>query len=338
MARRAVVAITALASAFAVGATSSAAGASARADTTKGIPSGVTLSIGDQSQYLQTFLRASGQLDNLPYDVEFKSFLSGPLLVQGFNAGQVDFGILGDTPASGAVAAHVPVRAVAVTHSDGAQISLVARPGIKSIAQLKGKKVAYTTGTAQQAFALRALKKGGLRGKDVQQVDVALQQLGTVLEAGQADASVLVTADQIRYVAAHPDAKVLADQTNVQPASYGYLLATTAALRDKGKSAAVFDLVKRLIKANAWKDAHPDQWVQAYYVQVAHQDPKFAAQLNKVAGLTYVPITADVQAALQQMVDLLAAEKAIPSSFDVKPLFDAKATTTYNAIVEKAAA
>src|SRR5690242_11046347 len=96
MARRAVVAITALALfAFAVGATSSAAGASARADTTKGIPSGVTLAIGDQSQYLQTFLRASGQLDNLPYDVEFKSFLSGPLLVQGFNAGQVDFGILG---------------------------------------------------------------------------------------------------------------------------------------------------------------------------------------------------------------------------------------------------
>jgi hypothetical protein len=69
---------------------------------------------------------------------------------------------------------------------------------------------------------------------------------------------------------------------------------------------------------------------------VNHQDPKFAAQLNKVAGSSYVPITADVQRALQQMVDLLADEQAIPTSFNVKPLFDAKATATYNAIVEKA--
>src|SRR2546421_4512371 len=123
IARRAVVAITVLAlSAFAVGATGSAAGASSKGATTKGIPAGVKLSLGDQSQYLQTFLKASGQLDDLPYEVEFKSFLSGPLLVQGFNAGEIDFGILGDTPASGAVAAHIPVKAVAITHSEGPQI------------------------------------------------------------------------------------------------------------------------------------------------------------------------------------------------------------------------
>jgi sulfonate transport system substrate-binding protein len=338
IARRAFVALTILAlSAFAVGSTSSAAGASSKDRTTKGIPAGVKLEIGDQGQYLQTFLKASGQLDNLPYEVEFKTFLSGPLLVQGFNAGGIDLGILGDTPASGAVAAHVPVKAVATFRSDGPQISLVARPGIRSIADLKGKKVAYTTGTAQQAFALRALKKGGLKGKDAEQVDVALQQLGTVLEAGQADASVVTAGDKIRYLSEHSDAKELANNTNVKPAINTYLVATTDALNDKGKSAALFDLVKRLIKANAWKDAHPDDWVQAYYVGVAHQDPKFASQLNKVAGLSYVPIDDDVKTALQQMVDLLAAEKAIPSSFDVKPLFDAKATSTYNAIVEKPA-
>jgi sulfonate transport system substrate-binding protein len=334
--RRSVVVASILALvALVIGSAGAAARTAAKNTTTKGVPSGVTLSIGDQSKYLETFLRASGQLDNLPYDVEFKAFLSGPLLVQGFNAGQVDVGILGDTPAAGAAGAHIPVKTLAVTQSDGATISLVARPGIKSIAQLEGKKVAFTTGTAQHAFALRALKKGGLRGKDVEQVDVALQQLGTVLDAGQADASVLQVADKIRYLSEHPDAKELANNTNVEPATYGYLLATSDALADKGKAAALFDLVKRLIKANAWKDAHPDAWVQAYYVDVAHQDPKFAAQLNRAAGISYVPVTDDVQTALQQMVDLEAAEKAIPSSFSVKPLFDAKTTAAYNAIVEK---
>ena len=43
----------------------------------------------------------------------------------------------------------------------GASEFLLAKPGITSIAQLRGKPVAYTTGTAEQAFALRALKRPG---------------------------------------------------------------------------------------------------------------------------------------------------------------------------------
>jgi len=42
--------------------------------------------------------------------------------------------------------------------------------GITSISQLKGQTVAYTTGTAEQAFALRALATAGLTQKDVTQV------------------------------------------------------------------------------------------------------------------------------------------------------------------------
>jgi sulfonate transport system substrate-binding protein len=313
----------------------SAAGAAPR-DTSK-IPAGVTLAVGDQGQFIETALRASGQLDDVPYKVEFKTFLSGPLLVQGFTAGEIDLGLLGDTPAANAVGAKVPVRAVAVQQANGPQIALVARPGITSLKQLRGKNVAFTTGTAQHAFALRALKKGGLQAKDVTQVNVALQQLGTVLDAGQADASVVSAADQIRYLAAHPDAKVLADNTNVQPASYTYYVAGDDALGDKGKSAAIFDFVQRIVNANEWRNTHPSDWVDAYYVKVTHQDPKFAAQLNKLATTTFVPITDAVRTALQQMVDLEASQGAVPSAFSVKPLFSAAAIAKYNAIVEKQA-
>jgi sulfonate transport system substrate-binding protein len=333
--RRALAMVTILVSAALVACVGpTVAGAAARDGAPKG-PSGVTLAVGDQGQYLETVLRASGELDDVPYQVDFKSFLSGPLLVQGFNADQIDIGMLGDTPASGAVGAHVPVKAVAVSEYQGPVSSLVARPGIKSIAQLKGKKVAYTTGTAQHALALRAFKSAGLQAKDVEQVDVTLQQLGTVLEAGQADASVLSPADRIRYLAQHPDAKSLADNSTLKPATYLYVLATDDALHDKGKSAAVADFTQRLVNASKWANAHPDEWVQAYYVNVAHQDAKFASQVNAGLAGSYVPITKAVQQALQQQVDLLASQKAIPAPFDVSPLFDRKATATYNAIVGK---
>jgi len=82
-------------------------------------------------------------------------------------------------------------KAVAVNLPIGANEYLLAAPGITSIAQLRGKPVAYTTGTAEQAFALRALKSAGLTQRDVKQVNVTLLQLGTVLESGAADASVV---------------------------------------------------------------------------------------------------------------------------------------------------
>jgi sulfonate transport system substrate-binding protein len=307
----------------------------ASSDSTTKIPSGVKLAIGDQGKYLETFLTESGELDDLPYEVEFKSFLSGPLMAQGFNANEIDVGFLGDAPAANAAGAGIPVKALAVSESAGTTISLLAKPGITSVKQLKGKKVAFTTGTAQHAFALRALKKGGLGADDVEQVDVALQQLGTVLEAGEADASVVSAADKLRYLDAHPDAKELANNTNVEPASFSYVLAANSSLADKGKKAALLDLVQRLIDANKWRVANPDAYIQAYYVNVTHQDPKFAARINQGASLNYVPIEKNVTGALQEMVDLQANEGAIPSKFSVKPLFDAKLNAAYNAIVAR---
>jgi sulfonate transport system substrate-binding protein len=296
----------------------------------------VVVRIGDQSQFIETPLRASGLLDGLGYRVEFKAFASGPLVSQAFNAKEIDFGLMGDTPASGTVAAKLDLRAVGVLHSDGPSISLVAKPGISSLADLRGKRVAYTTGTAQQAFALRALHQAGLSQADVSQVDVSLQQLGTVLESGAADASVLSTADRLRFVDAHPGARPLAVSNDVTPGVFTYLVASAASLHDEARSAAVFDLVGRLIRANAWVKAHPDQWVDAYYVKALHQDPGFARRVLADGGsLSYVPLTTEVQDATQQMVDLMAQAKAIPSGFDVHPLFDPTATNRYNTVLKE---
>ena len=90
---------------------------------------------------------------------------------------------MGDLPASLAVKSGLPVMAIAVSLPIGASEYLLARPGVTAISQLRGKPVAYTTGTAEQAFALRALHSAGLTQKDVQQVNVTLQELGTALDS-----------------------------------------------------------------------------------------------------------------------------------------------------------
>ena len=326
-----------LASVAAVASACASPAAGQTAGSGSGHGSGLVLNVGDQQQELQTLFQASGAMSGARYKVNFVEFDSGPLVDAGFAAHRIDVGFMGDLPASLAVKSGLPVVAVAVDLPIGAWEFLLAKPGISSIAQLRGKPVAYTTGTAEQAFALRALKTAGLNQHDVQQVNVSLLQLGTVLQSGSADASVVSVEQKVNYQQAHPGAKVLATVDSVKPASYTYLLGTTAALGDPAKLKIIDDFTQRLIKAWAWEKTHQNQWVNDYYVNVEHQTPA-AAKLILAAGGTeqYVPINATVQAALQNVVSLMAGAGAFPKAFSVAPLFSSAESQRYNAILKEA--
>ena len=328
----------ALASLLGLTAACSSSGSSATDTTAQGSggnSSGLVINLGDQGQDLQTLLTESGVLKGASYTVNYIEFASGPLVDAGFAAGRIDVGFMGDLPASLAEKSGLPVTAVAVSQYIGASEYLLAKPGITSIAQLRGKPVAYTTGTAEQAFALRALKSAGLTQQDVKQVDVTLQQLGTVLESGAADASVVSVEQKVDYEQTHPNAAVLATIDTVSPPSYGYTLATRAALANPVKLAAIDDLLKRLVEASNWQKAHQSQWITDYYVDVNHETPA-AAKLILAAGGTenFVPITSSVQSALQQVVALMASAGA-SSDYSVAPLFSTSAETRFAAILKE---
>jgi sulfonate transport system substrate-binding protein len=310
-----------------------AASASAGQDPA-GSRSGLVLNFGDQQQFYQTLLQASGALNGATYKVNFVEFDSGPLVDAGFAAHRIDVGYMGGLPASLAAKGGLPVVAAAVQRPIGASEYLLAKPGITAISQLRGKPVAYTTGTAEQAFALRALKSAGLSQQDVKQVNVSLLQLGTVLESGAADASVVSAEQKAGYQQTHPGAKVLATVDTVRPPSYSYLLATRAALASKARLAAIADLTRRLIKAENWEKTHMSEWVTDYYVNVEHQTPQVAKLILAAGGTaTYVPIDSAVQSALQQVVNLMAGAKAVSAAYSVASLFSPAEAARYNAIV-----
>ena len=298
------------------------------------IPAGTVITVGDQQQFLQTVLRASGELTGAPYTVKFAEFDSGPLVDAGFAAGRIDAGFMGDLPASLAVKSGLPVEAAAAFLPIGASLYLLAKPGITSISQLRGRPVAYTTGTAQQAFALRALAQAGLTQRDVHQVNVSLLQLGTALESGAADASIVSVAQKVAYEQGHPGATVLATLASVRPPSYDYLLATKSALADAGRRSAISDFVRRLILASNWEKANKTRFIQDYYVDVEHQTPTQARLILAAGGsYTFQPLGTAEQSALQDVVGLLAAAGALPSAYSVAPLFDPAENARYNAVV-----
>jgi hypothetical protein len=122
----------------------------------------------------------------------------------------------------------------------------------------------------------------------------------------------------------------------VSPPSYGYLLATSTALASPAKTAAISDLTRRLIIAENWAKTHKSQWITDYYVNVEHQTPAAAALILAAGGTSvYVPLTPQVQTALQGVVNLMVSAGADPAPYSVASLFSPAQEQRYNAIVKE---
>jgi sulfonate transport system substrate-binding protein len=304
----------------------------------EGLPR-VTLRAGDQSQLLELPLRLSGELDDLPYDVEFSSFASGPLVNEAFGAGAIDIGPMGDTPALLSFAQGLDTAVVGVRSSDGVAMTLVAAPGsgIETLADLAGRSVAWTTGSNQHGFVLRALESAGLGQADVEQVDVPLVDVANVLAAGSADAAVLYEVYRPPYIDAHPGAVELArlnDFTN----SYLYVLARRETLDDPAKAAAIEDFMARVARASTWVAEHPDEWIEAYYVEVQKQTPEYGRQAYEAQGTTtWLPIAGgEAQTAQQEQADLFHRAGLFPDPIDVAPQFDPAVTDRFSQAIAEA--
>jgi sulfonate transport system substrate-binding protein len=299
----------------------------------------VTLRVGDQGRSTEIPLRLSGQLDNLPYKVEFNQFNSGPLVNQAIQAGAIDIGFMGDTPAMFAQASNIPVSVVGVSRTDGPGTTLVATAasGIRSLGDLRGKKIATSKNTALHGFLLRVLDQQGLAQKDITLVDVPLQNLGNILESGTVDAATVSEESRVKYVKQHPDAVQLINAQAVS-AGYGFRLATRKALAEPAKRAVLKDFVARLVKANSWIKTHPEEYIDAYYVKERKQDLETGRVVYRGSGATtFVPVTDEVRTAQQQQAELYTRNGLFPGKVDISPQFDPAVIKEFNEAVAAAA-
>lgn len=126
-----------------------------------------------KSSTLTAILKTNGELEKaltpLGVKISWREFTSGLPLLEAVNVGSIDFGAdVADTApifaqAAGAKLAYVAEEAA----SPSAQAILVAdSSSVKSLSDLKGKKVAVTKGAGSH-FLLAALSKAGLNFKDI---------------------------------------------------------------------------------------------------------------------------------------------------------------------------
>ncbi len=290
------------------------------------IPDGTTLRIGDQLDYLKVVLAVSGQDQDLPYALEFASFVGGPPMLQAFQGDKVDAGFVASTPLIFAQAAGQDIKAVAGWAPERGLGGLLSADGsIRDWKDVKGKRIAYQRGTSAEAAVLGGLDSAGLTLDDITTVDVPITQINATLAGGSADAGLSTEPLISLYLQDHPDATLAIDADAITDRA-SFLIASGTTLDDDAKTAALADFTTRLVKAFAYLNDHRDQLADAVFVKQYGLTRERAQELVESGnGATeFLPLPGDIAGPQQKLADLFTAAGQIPDPLDVGPEFDSR--------------
>ncbi|MDM9384089.1 ABC transporter substrate-binding protein [Chlorogloeopsis sp. ULAP01] len=125
-------------------------------------------------------------------EVKTLSFPNGPNLNEALVAGAIDVGIYGDTPALVAKANGTPTRLISQEQVGMNAWLLAKKNGPRSLAQLKGQKVATSKGSYMHRYLIGLLQKSGIE-KDVTVIHLLPAEAQAALERGDVAAIAAAT-------------------------------------------------------------------------------------------------------------------------------------------------
>lgn len=235
--------------------------------------------------------------------------------LQFLDSDSVDFGSSAGAAAFVAASQGAPIETVYI-YSKPEWTALVTTKdsSIRSVRDLKGKKVAATVGTDPFIFLLRALDQAGLSLADIQLVNLQHGDGAAALLQGQVDAwagldpymARLETEDGARLVYRNPDFN-----------TYGFLSTRRAFAENYPQY--VEKVIELYEKARKWTLEHPDEAtaILAKEAQLAPGVARLEMQRNDFSQ----PVPGDShRAAIKAAAGVLQREKIVPPGTDVDRL------------------
>ncbi|HEY9065839.1 MAG TPA: sulfonate ABC transporter substrate-binding protein [Burkholderiaceae bacterium] len=278
-------------------------------------PQRTELRIGYQkSANLFVLQKARGSLEQrlapLNVGVKWVEFPAGPQLLEGLNVGAIDIGHVGEAPPIFAQAAGA--NFVYIGHDPAAPeaeaIVVPKDPAIKTVADLKGKKVALNKGSNVHYLLVRALEKAGLKYGDVQPVFLPPADARAAFEKGSVDAWAIWD-PFLAAVEKQSNARIIVDGRNGVANNYLFYLA------ERGYAEKRPDVIKALfedsVEQGRWLKANlkqaaatiaPLQGLDAGVVELALQRYQF----------NVTPLSPAVAAEQQKVADAFHELKLIP--------------------------
>jgi sulfonate transport system substrate-binding protein len=250
----------------------------------------------------------------LGVDVKWIDFQFGPPLLEAINVGSVDFGYVGDTPPIFAQAAGARIRYVAVVKSEGTTQAIIVPQDspIKTLADLKGKRVAFGKGSSAHNLLVAALEKAGLTWSDITPAPRAPADATAALVKGSVDAW-SIWDPYLALAELKENARAIAFDKDVHKANAFYIASSDVVEK---YPALVARLNQVFASEGIWADQHHEE-VATAQADATGVDIEAIRRFVNRSNYRVVPLDDEVVVSQQAVADRFARLGLIPKPIHV---------------------
>ncbi|WP_197091752.1 sulfonate ABC transporter substrate-binding protein [Serratia oryzae] len=247
--------------------------------------------------------------------ISWIEFPAGPQMLEALNVGSIDLGSTGDIPPIFAQAAGADLLYVGVEPpKPKAEVILVAENSpINSVAELKGRKVAFQKGSSSHNLLLRALQRAGLEFSDIQPVYLTPADARAAFQQGNVDAWAIWDP---YYSAAllQGGVRVLTDGSQLNQTGSFYLAARPYT---EANGLFIQQVLDTLTQADALTRSDRAKSVTLLANAMGLPEPVIASYLDHRPITAIKPLDAKTIAAQQQTADLFFTNRLLPFQVDI---------------------
>jgi sulfonate transport system substrate-binding protein len=253
----------------------------------------------------------------LGVEVRWIDFQFGPPLLEAINAGSVDFGYVGDAPPIFAQAGGAAIRYVAAVKQNGnTQAIIVPQDSpIKTLADLRGKRVAFGKGSSAHNLLVAALEKAGLSWSDITPAPLAPADATAAFVKGSVDAW-SIWDPYLALAELKEHARVIAFDKDVHKTNAFYIAGTDFV---KKYPSLVAGLNAVFASEGRWADGHHEEVAQAQ-AQATGVDIEAIRRFVDRSNYRVVPVDDEVIKSQQTVADRFARLGLIPKPVTVSDI------------------
>ncbi|MCW0311849.1 putative aliphatic sulfonates-binding protein [Pantoea ananatis] len=242
--------------------------------------------------------------------IQWIEFPAGPQMLEALNVNSIDIGSTGDIPPIFAQAAGADLLYIgSEPPKPKAEVILVSQNSpLKSVADLKGKKVAFQKGSSSHNLLLRALEEAGLSIKDIQPVYLTPADARAAFQQGNVDAWAIWD-PYYSAVLLQGNVRVLKDGTTLNQTGPFYLATRHFAQEHND---FVLATLKAFSDAEALTRSERDQSIHLLSTSIGLPEAVIASNLDHRPPSPVSPVSARTVAMQQKTADLFYANHLIP--------------------------
>ena len=277
------------------------------------------LRVGNQKGGLRSLLEASGGASGPDFPIEWSEFPAAAPLLEALSADALDVGNMGDLAFLSVFASGAPLRAYAATRADPRSQAVLVRAdsGFRSLADLRGRRVAGNRGGWGQFLVRAALKRMGLEPGDGRARLPRPCGGGARLPLGRGGClghlGAYVSIEVERF-----GARVLLDGTGLTP-TISFLAAHENALRQRRPQLAA--LMARQRAGWAWAESHLPEYA-ATNARLTRLPEEAVRRAFEVQRTRAIPLDSAVIAELQDAADRAVEFGLLRQRLDVTRALD----------------